>query len=126
MSMSSVLRLCVTHHKHTFCQSPPDLRPHIGAEKEQGDLGPRNVRVFKESLFGELHTAVATVSPCVQHDGRSSGDEVQVSRHGFHFHRPRAPGVTGHCGAAQRTKTWVTNPNEGQRETRERCSPDCG
>lgn len=76
MRMCSVLWLCVTHRKHTFCQSPPDLRPHIGANEEQGDLGPRNVRVFQESLFGELQTTAATVSPCVQQDGRGSGDEV--------------------------------------------------
>lgn len=111
--------MCATHHKHSFGQFPPDLRPHIGAKEEQGDLGPCYVGVFQESLFGELRATVATVSPGVQQDGRGSADELQVSRHGFHVHRPRAPGVTGHCGAARRTKT---NPNEGQ--TEERCSPD--
>lgn len=99
-----VLWSCVTHLEQTFCQSPPDLRPQKGAKEEQGYFHPGNVRVIQESPFGELQTAIATVSPCTQHDGGGSADEVQVSRHGLHFHRPGAPRVTAHCSAAQKEK----------------------
>lgn len=92
----------VTHLKQTFCQSPPDLRPQKGAKEKQGDFGTGNVRVIQESPFGELQTAAATVSPCAQNDGGRFADELQVSWHGLYFHRPCAPGVTIHCGAAQK------------------------
>lgn len=114
MRLGSGLSLCLTHHEQTFCQSPPDLRPQKGAEEEEGGFGPGDVRVLPESPFGELQPAVATVSPRVQHDTRGSANELQVSWHGLHFHRPRAAGVTAHRGAAQRTKP------EGRAESRER------
>lgn len=62
------VRVCVSHLKQTFCQSPPDLRPQKGAKKEEGDFGPGNVCVIQESPFGELQTAGATVPVCAQHD----------------------------------------------------------
>lgn len=111
---------CVTHLEQTFCQSPSDLRPQKGAKEEQGNFGAGNVGVLGESLFGDLQTAVATVSPCVQHDGRGFGDEVQVSWHGLHSHRPLASGMTAHCDAERN----VSSPSERHGEPREHCSPD--
>ena len=91
----------VTHLEQTFRQSPPDHGPQKGAKDKEGDLGPGDVRVIQESLFGEPQTAVATVSPRAQHDAGASGDELQVSRHGLHLPRPRAPGVSLHTAAPQ-------------------------
>lgn len=102
-----VSSLSVTHLKQTLSQSPPDLRPQIGAEEEQGDFGHRNERVIQESPFGALQTASATVSPCLQDYGGDFGDEFQVSRHGLHFHRPVVRVEAAHFGAALRVeKTW--------------------
>lgn len=86
----------VTHLKQTLCQSPPDHGPQKGAKDKESDLGPGHVCVIQESPFGELQTAVATISPRAQHDAGASGDELQVSRHGLHFHRPGATGITLH------------------------------
>ena len=127
-----VVIVCVTHLKQTFCQSSPDLRPQKGAKEEQGDFGQGNVCVIQESPFGELQPATTTVSPCAQHDGGGSGDEVQISRHGLHFHRPGVLAVTAHRDAAQgeqKKKMWKPGekitPINGKRERREEHCPDC-
>lgn len=114
---------CVTHLEHTFCQPPSDLRPQKGAKEEKGYFHPGNVRVIQESPFGELQTASATVSPCTQHDGGGSADEVQVSRHGLHFHRPSAPSMTAHCSAAGEGGGVIT-PIEGHKDSLKLYSPD--
>lgn len=89
-----------TYLKQTFRQPLPDQRPQKSAKEKQGDLGPGDVCVVQESPFGELQTAVATVSPCVQHDAGASDEQFPVPRHGLHFHRPGAPGVATHRGAS--------------------------
>lgn len=119
-----MLGVSLTHLKQTICQSPPDLRPQIGAKEEQGDFGHGYVCIIQESPFGELQTATTTVSPRAQYCGGCFGDEVQVSRHGFHFYRPGVPIEATHRGAAltvqKRGNRRKNTPIEGRRECREK------
>lgn len=111
-----------THLKQTFCQCPPDHRPQNGAKEKQGDLGPGDVSVLQKGLFGELHTARATVSPRAQHDAGPSAEELPVPRHGLHFHRPGAPAITAHRGATQKQRRDVSVLKREREKKRRRSS----